>query len=562
MKDFLSTAVQAILRNNLIQNAFYGLFTTGSNVTNVNNTFSNNVHNVNVISNTNSDNRLSHNATDSVRPFVAIRYPVENSTITSTDLRVEGTSFDEQSGIKKVEIFEHIIPFDNKFPYKLAKQHQNGSWFSWEYNFNLTDPGVHRISVRATDHAGNENWAETIFSVSPFVNINSENATSISNDKRIAIVSPIFTDGAYNTGGFYEFYSKYSEVPEGKEVNTDLDLLSSHITHDAETNNATNLLRGLLQNISIGPIPMITDEDIHEGYIFNDDGTNAYDVLFMLHEEYVTKHEYANLKQFVNNGGAIVFIDGNVFYAEVAYNSDMHTVTLVRGHDWKFNGKFAEKNVRERWLNENKDWMGSNFLWSSIEAPKVFTNNPFNYTHFEENYVSNQKNHIIYDYGAIIPAEVAHANNILTNAQIASYSLEYGKGKVIMLGIYGQHLLPNPAFDRFLSDLIFPQTVGLKVTVNGSKMPIYYHLSSGNLSSINIVGSNLTFKFERHLNMSDDLFLSIPVQFIQPNKTRGLETMTVLVDGERKNYSAFVGRNEVGLRIHLIPESKMVEIIP
>ena len=106
-------------------------------------------------------------------------------------------------------------------------------------------------------------------------------------------------------------------------------------------------------------------------------------------DEYATNESYSNLRQFVNNGGTIVFIDGNVAYAEVSYNPDMHTVTLVRGHDWKFNGSFAEKDVRERWSNENTKWIGSNFLWSDISAPITFSNNPFNYTHFEENYVTN-----------------------------------------------------------------------------------------------------------------------------------------------------------------------------
>jgi hypothetical protein len=41
---------------------------------------------------------------------------------------------------------------------------------------------------------------------------------------------------------------------------------------------------------------------------------------------------------------------------------------------------------------------------------------------------------------------------------------------------------------------------------------------------------------------------------------RDLEKITVLVDGESAKYSRFVAHNEVGLRIHLTPESKVVEI--
>ena len=371
-------------------------------------------------------------------------------------MQVQGTAFDEESGIKQVEIFEHTFPFDNKFPYRLAEQSQNGSWLSWKYNFNLNKTGPHRVSVKVTDNAGNENWAEVRFKVSPFVIMSQENASSRLFDKRIALVGAVFTDGAYNKGGFYEFYQVHRDVPEGQDVYTDLHLLTSHIPYslqfDRVTSNVTKMLGHILQNLTKGPLPVLSDEDIHEGYIFKDDGTNAYDVLFMLHEEYVTKQEYMNLKQFVNHGGVIVFVDGNVLYAEVSYDPDMHTVTLLSGHDWKFNGKFAEKSIRERWLNENKDWMGSNFLWSGINADTIFTDNPFNYTHFEENYISNPDDHIIYDYHAVIPPELVEANSIKTKPQIATYSLEYGKGKVIMLGIYGQHLLGNPAFTRFLDD--------------------------------------------------------------------------------------------------------------
>jgi hypothetical protein len=556
---------EATLLNNKIHDQYYGFFASGPRVTNINNTFSKNFHNFKVINGVIDNLTSSYDSSDDGRPFIAIRSPVQNSTISSTSLQVQGTAFDEESGIKQVEIFEHTFPFDNKFPYRLAEQSQNGSWLSWKYTFNLNKTGLHRVSVKVTDNAGNENWAEVRFKVSPFVIMGQENASSRLYNKRIALVGAVFTDGAYNKGGFYEFYQAHQDVPEGQDVYTDLHLLTSHIPYSLEfdrvTSNITNILGHILQNLTKDTPPVLSDEDLHEGYIFKDDGTNAYDVLFMLHEEYVTKQEYMNLKRFVSNGGVIVFIDGNVFYAQVSYNPDMHTVTLLSGHDWSFNGKFAEKNIRERWLNENKDWMGSNFLWSGINADTVFTNNPFNYSHFEENYISNPDDHIIYDYHAVIPPELVEANSIKTKPQIATYSLEYGKGKVIMLGIYGQHLLGNPAFTRFLSDLIFPQAAGSKFYTNGSNIPVYYYLNSGNLSGINKSDSNLTLNFERTQNISDDLLISIPIQLIRPIKVSDLENMTILLDGKTINYSIFVGYNEVGLRIHLTPDSKKLEIL-
>ena len=63
----------------------------------------------------------------------------------------------------------------------------------------------------------------------------------------------------------------------------------------------------------------------------------------LFHNEYVTQKEYDNLRQFVKNGGTIVFIDANVFYAEVRYDRDNHTITLVKGHYWEFDGKARKK---------------------------------------------------------------------------------------------------------------------------------------------------------------------------------------------------------------------------
>ena len=62
----------------------------------------------------------------------------------------------------------------------------------------------------------------------------------------------------------------------------------------------------------------------------------------------VTQDEYNNLKQFVSKGGTIVFIDSNIFYAQVRYDKDNRTVTLVKGHNWQFDGKTASRSVSER----------------------------------------------------------------------------------------------------------------------------------------------------------------------------------------------------------------------
>lgn len=64
-------------------------------------------------------------------------------------------------------------------------------------------------------------------------------------------------------------------------------------------------------------IGFIADQDIDRGSIFQSNGSNIYDVIILGHQEYVTQKEYDNLKQFVSDGGTMIILDGNVFYAEV-----------------------------------------------------------------------------------------------------------------------------------------------------------------------------------------------------------------------------------------------------
>jgi hypothetical protein len=78
-----------------------------------------------------------------------------------------------------------------------------------------------------------------------------------------------------------------------------------------------------------------------------DTNSNAYDVIILGHQEYVTQQEYDYLKNFVSNGGTIL-LDSNVFYAQVRFDRATDTVTLVKGHGWAFNSGSEWKSVSER----------------------------------------------------------------------------------------------------------------------------------------------------------------------------------------------------------------------
>ncbi len=92
---------------------------------------------------------------------------------------------------------------------------------------------------------------------------------------------------------------------------------------------------------------------------------------------------------------------------------------MVSGHDWEFDGLATRIAPQERWLNETKEW-----------ANKItFDNNPFNYTHFEENYVSNPKVKIIHDYGIKFPPKDYVESPYLKERMMATFTLDYNKVK-------------------------------------------------------------------------------------------------------------------------------------
>jgi N,N-dimethylformamidase beta subunit-like, C-terminal len=273
-------------------------------------------------------------------------------------------------------------------------------------------------------------------------------------EMRIGFVENTFTNAAYNDA-FYHFYPKYDSIPVGVKITSDLDKLTAVIPPLSQSKShiyLTYLIERLKPILSNASVTILRDEDVHHGKIFLNNGSNAYDMLVLGQQEYVTHNEYDNFKRFVSNGGTIVFVNGNFFYAEVRYDEDKHTVTFVKGHNWKFDGKSASKSVIERWFNETREWVGSNFwVTPGIHGNVSFANNPFSYKHLEDQFVNNPKDKIILDYGAIFPDDKKYYR---TTPTIATYELNYHKGKVIVLGIYGYRLLENDSFINFLGDLI------------------------------------------------------------------------------------------------------------
>lgn len=273
-----------------------------------------------------------------------------------------------------------------------------------------------------------------------FNTMNEGDSNSTSTDERslkMAFIDPTFTFAAYDKS-FYLFYAmndktsdKYSNITE------DVDLFSSIVPgnyeHFIETDEVMEHLKWLIPKSNI---ERLTDQDVDAGSIFRN-GANKYDIIVLGHQEYVTQNEYDNFKKFVANGGTLIILTGNVFYTEVKYNKQTNSITLVEGHGFQFDGKSAQKGVDERWENETKGWLGSNFypIYYWEKDYHHLYNNPFNFTGEgggEEQYYdkTNHNIRILLDYNSSDP-----------KYPIATYELKYGKGKVIVIGLAAEDIL-------------------------------------------------------------------------------------------------------------------------
>lgn len=151
---------------------------------------------------------------------------------------------------------------------------------------------------------------------------------------RIGIVLPTFTSAAYGATtqrNYYKFFVEYMEENlHNQSVTSDLDFLTVKVPiTDPELNSKDALYIKPALYIydhlkktrpSTDSITTLTDIDLHNGAHVN------YDILLMFHEEYVTQQLYQNLQSFVvNQGGVLVAMDGNVFFAKVDYDESTNT---------------------------------------------------------------------------------------------------------------------------------------------------------------------------------------------------------------------------------------------
>ena len=158
----------------------------------------------------------------------------------------------------------------------------------------------------------------------------------LKNNKKSAVVFPIFTAAAYSEPGFYTFY----------RGECDDDCLTVKL--DDEYNPLFTSSANGLQVLNLLDYDILTDISIHQ----NPEILSKYEKIILLHNEYVTSAEFDAILSHPN----VIYLYPNALYAEVNFDEELWEISLVRGHnypeitirngfDWKFDNSPEEYDV-------------------------------------------------------------------------------------------------------------------------------------------------------------------------------------------------------------------------
>jgi len=388
----------------------------------------------------------------------------------------------------------------------------------------------------------------------------------------VALVEPSFTNAAYKDGAFYNFYAKYGFPPIGTEITKDLDMLTSTLpkgpfrTWDQKESEEDSPLQDnyfvfmeeeVSKVLPDSRITKIKDEDVHRGKIFDSNGNNLYDLIILFHQEYVTGEEYQNFKKFVENGGTIFFSMSNLFTVEVTYSEQTNSIRFVKGHDWEFDGKIARPSVAERWVDETKDWAGSNFLTDPAFIPITYPDNPFDYRHIEEQYISNPNDTILLDFQANYPKDHKF------NPTVASYELNHGKGKVISSSIWGPSVRTSPNLSSFYENIIFPRAVGslIELKTTYGVFPLFWLSQSSQVSQIDFNESDKKIE----LSVSGKKTEGETLRVVIPNDLLGADPfgkLKIAMNNKTIPYEYYSDDIETGFSIPVPDSGNKIQISP
>jgi len=159
-------------------------------------------------------------------------------------------------------------------------------------------------------------------------------------NQNTVFIIPIFTHSAYEPPGFYNYYNK----------ECDETCLTTKLAQDNPFTYVSS--RNGIQILSLLGYDYLTDVEVAN----DPDILKRYEKIIVLHNEYVTSEEF----KAITNHPKVMYLYPNALYAEVEYNQENNTITLIRGHGYQdvdsgFNWEFDNTHPDE-FDTECKNW--------------------------------------------------------------------------------------------------------------------------------------------------------------------------------------------------------------
>ena len=235
------------------------------------------------------------------------------------------------SSNEKLEPSEDVEIIQSKEPGKLIQTNVPSLFkvMAYENDFEMID--------------GKKIWRDV------FYELDESNITiydDLKNNKKSAVVFPIFTAAAYSEPGFYTFYRGDCDQEFHGVLFRDDDCLTVKL-EDEYSPLFTSSANGV-QVLNLLDYEIITDITIHQ----NPEILLEYEKIILLHNEYVTSIQFDAITSHPN----VIYLYPNALYAEIDFDEELWEISLIRGHnypdplirngfDWKFDNSLEEYDV-------------------------------------------------------------------------------------------------------------------------------------------------------------------------------------------------------------------------
>jgi len=232
---------------------------------------------------------------------------------------------------EKNEISEDVEIMKSEEPRKLIQTNVPSLFkvMAYENDFEIID--------------GEKIWRDVFYEIDPS---NMMIYDELKNNKKSAVVFPIFTAAAYSEPGFYTFYRGDCDQEFHGVLFRDDDCLTVKLEEEYSplfTSSANGL-----QVLNLLDYEIITDITIHQ----NPEILSQYEKIILLHNEYVTSEEFDAITSHPN----VIYLYPNALYAEIDFDENLWEISLIRGHnypdplirngfDWKFDNSLEEYDV-------------------------------------------------------------------------------------------------------------------------------------------------------------------------------------------------------------------------